>query len=71
MKYLFSICLVFLFSCNSANNDTDRNLPDPLDENPVEDAIPEDMKIKNDSVVVPLDSMPDTSNILDTSGMNR
>lgn len=69
MKYLFSICLLFLFSCNSADNDTDRNLPDPLDENPMEDAIPEDMKIKNDSVVVPVDSIQDTSNMMDTSGM--
>ena len=71
MKYLFSICLLFLFSCNSADNDTDRNLPDPLDENPVEDAIPGDMKIKNDSVVVPVDSMMDTTHMMDTSKMGH
>lgn len=66
MKYLFTICLALLFSCNSADNDTDRNLPDPLKENPATDAIPEDMKIKNDSVVVPVDSMRDTSRVMDT-----
>ena len=71
MKYLFSICLLFLFSCNSADNDTDRNLPDPLNENPVEDAIPEDMKIKNDSVIVPVDSMMDTTHMMDTSMMKH
>lgn len=61
MKYLFSICLLFLFSCNSADNDTERNLADPLDENPIEDAIPGDMTIKNDSVVVPIDSLGDST----------
>ncbi len=71
MKYLFSICLIFLFSCNSADNDTDRNLPDPLEENPMEDAIPEDMKIKNDSVVVPIDSLQNTTNMMDTSVMDH
>lgn len=70
MKYLFSICLIFLFSCNPADNDTDRNLPDPLDENPIEDAIPEDMKIKNDSVVVPDTSVSDTIPMMDNSGMD-
>lgn len=66
MKYLLSICLLLIFSCNSADNDTDQNLPDPLKENPVTDAIPEDMKIKNDSVVVPVDSLMDTTHTKDT-----
>ena len=41
-------------SCNSGTNaENNNNLPDPEIVNPVEDAIPQDMKIKNDSVVVP------------------
>jgi hypothetical protein len=68
MKCLFSICLVLLFSCNSGDN-SNKNLPDPLKENPESDALPEDMKVINDSVVVPdtarLDSIPmkDTTNM--------
>ncbi len=71
MKYIFSICLLFLLSCNSADNDTDRNLPDPLNENPVEEAIPRDMTIKNDSVVTPVDSILDTSNYIDSPRVNH
>ena len=55
MKYFFLICMIVLFSCNSSTNEntvTD-SLPNPEVVNPPQDAIPEDMTIKNDSVVVP------------------
>ncbi|MEO7315448.1 MAG: hypothetical protein ABIW47_09690 [Ginsengibacter sp.] len=71
MKYLLTICLFILFSCNSGNNNANQKLPDPLKENPEADAIPEDMKIKNDSVVVPDKSVVDTIRMSDTSGMNQ
>ncbi len=69
MKYLLSIFLVILFSCNSNpdNNNTNQKLPDPLKENPEVDAIPEDMRIKNDSVVVPDTAVVDTLRMMDTS----
>ena len=54
MKYLITLFLIVLMSCNSGTNaENNNNLPDPEIVNPVEDAIPQDMKIKNDSVVVP------------------
>ena len=71
MKYLFSICLLFLFSCNSGTNDTNQNLPDPLKENPEADAIPNDMEIKNDSNVKPNPAVADTVPFMDTSKMNH
>ena len=55
MKYLITLGLIVLMSCNSGSNadTTNDSLPNPEIVNPVQDAIPEDMKIKNDSVVVP------------------
>ena len=61
MKYLLSFCLLFLLSCNSGNTNNDVNTgmdsTDPALVQPPSDAIPEDMMIKNDSVVVPTDSI--------------
>ena len=72
MKYLFSICLVFLFSCNSGNNDANnQKLPDPLKENPEVDAIPSDMEIKNDSDVMPNPKVADTIPMMDTPRMDH
>ena len=67
MKYLFSICLLFLFSCNSGTNDTNKKLPDPLKENPEVDAIPNDMEIKNDSDVMPNPKVADTVPYIDST----
>lgn len=56
MKYIFGFLLVLLMACNSGNDDggfTDQDLPNPEKVNPPADAIPKDMDIKNDSVVVP------------------
>lgn len=66
MKYLLTICLFILFSCNAGNNNTNQKLPDPLKENPEADAIPEDMKIKNDSDVMPNPAVADTIPMIDT-----
>ena len=71
MKYLFSICLVLLFSCNSATNDTDQKLPNPLKENPEVDAIPSDMEIKKDSVIVPDTAVVDSMRMMDSSKMDH
>ena len=71
MKYLISICLVILFSCNSASNKTDQKMPDPLKENPESDAIPNDMEIKNDSDVMPNPKVADTIPMIDTPSMDR
>lgn len=71
MKCFFSLCLFVLFSCNSADNKTNKNLPDPLKENPESDALPEDMKVKNDSVVVPDTARIDSILIKDTTNMSH
>lgn len=56
MKYILGFLLVLLMACNSGNknNDgyTEDSLPNPEKVNPPSDAIPADMKIKKDSVVV-------------------
>lgn len=56
MKYILGLALILLMACNSGtgNNDfTEDNLPNPEKIQPPRDAIPGDMEIKNDSVVVP------------------
>ena len=74
MKYLLSICLVILFSCNSgtnSNKNTDQKLPSPLKENPEADAIPQDMEIKNDSDVMPNPAVADTIPMMDTPRVDQ
>lgn len=66
MKYLLTICLFILFSCNSGSSDTNKKLPDPLKENPEADAIPDDMEIKNDSDVMPNPKVADTIPMMDS-----
>ena len=55
MKNLLIFGLIVLMACNAGTNaDTNNDsLPNPELVNPAVEAIPEDMKIKNDSVVVP------------------
>ena len=64
MKKLYFISLLFggIMACNNNSNVPDRairdSVRDPLTVQPESASIPEDMRIKNDSVVV-----PDTSQI--------
>ncbi len=56
MKYILGLVLILLMACNSGNDNkgfTEDNLPNPEKVQPPKDAIPQDMEIKNDSVVVP------------------
>ncbi|MEO6818783.1 MAG: hypothetical protein ABI266_02445 [Ginsengibacter sp.] len=61
MKYLLSLCFLFLFSCNTGNTNnqpaSEIDSPHPSKIETPADAIPGDMKIKHDSVVVPRDSI--------------
>lgn len=70
MKYLITLAFVFLMACNSNSGDnsgyTEDNLPDPEKVQPPADAIPEDMKIVNDSVVKPDSSK--VNSIIDSGG---
>ena len=60
MKYIVFVCLLFLLSCNSGTTNeqtsTEIDSPHPSSIEPPSEAIPADMKIKHDSVVVPRDS---------------
>jgi hypothetical protein len=45
--------LLILAACNTSNNEDEAEMKDPTETQPVSDAIPDSMKLMNDSVVVP------------------
>lgn len=57
MKYILGLLLVLLMACGGSGDQdrgyTEDNLPNPEKVMPPSEAIPEDMSIKQDSVVVP------------------
>ena len=57
MKYVLGLLLVLFMACNTSSDKdagyTEDNLPNPEKVEPPSEAIPGDMTIKNDSVVVP------------------
>lgn len=53
-KLFFSLTtLLILTACNNSNNEDKMELKDPTETQPVSDAIPDSMKLVNDSVLVP------------------
>lgn len=68
---LLSVFTALLFTA-CADNDTgdDAELKDPLETQPVSDAIPDSMRLTDDSTIVP-DVRPGSGNAPDSASRNR
>ena len=53
-RFLLSLTtLLVITACNNSNNEEEAEMKDPTETQPVSDAIPDSMKLVNDSGVVP------------------
>jgi hypothetical protein len=53
-KLLLSLAtLLVITACNNSNNEDDAEMKDPTETQTVSEAIPDSMKLVNDSVIVP------------------
>lgn len=65
-KILVIIAIAAATACNNSDNQNETELKDPTEVQPVSDAIPDSMKLVNDSTIV-----PNVSGSSDSANRNR